>query len=398
LTPLRILLVLQDPPLPFGNAAARWYHVLLRGLVERGHRVTAFAVCDDAGQAREAAGLFPAPQFDLRLYRTPPRSGWRSKVETAARPYSYLFGPDFRRDLAAELAAGVDVLHLEQLWSGWLGLGHADRALLHIHYLFRIDLADRPAASTADRLIRIATRRAEGRLLRRFPTITTLTPRLTEEVRRISPASEVATVPLGMDLSLYPFAPEAPARPAPVVGLIGSFTWQPTYSAGVRLLSRLWPEIRRRVPEARLQVVGRRARAALDGLASGPGVAVFEDVPDAVPYFQGTDVLLYAPSRGSGMKVKVLEAFALGVPVVTTAEGVEGLPAEDRVHAGIHEDDAGLVERTVELLRDPGRRHRQRLAARRLLEAHCAPATALDALEAVYGRMRERCRRAPSPG
>ena len=46
---------------------------------------------------------------------------WR----TIRRPYSYMFGPELRRDLAAELARGFDVLHLEQLWSGWLGLGHA---------------------------------------------------------------------------------------------------------------------------------------------------------------------------------------------------------------------------------------------------------------------------------
>ena len=46
--PLRVVVVMVEPPLPFGTAAARWYYVLLRGLVERGHRVTAFAVCSNA--------------------------------------------------------------------------------------------------------------------------------------------------------------------------------------------------------------------------------------------------------------------------------------------------------------------------------------------------------------
>ena len=55
--------------------------------------------------------------------------------------------------------------------------------------------------------------------------------------------------------------------------------------------------------------------------------------------------MVYAPSRGSGMKIKILEAMAFGVPVVTTSEGVEGFPAVDGVHAGVCEDDAGLIER-----------------------------------------------------
>jgi len=383
----RIIVALTDPPLPFGDAAARWYYVLLRGLVERGHEVSAFVVCGDREQAGEVAERFPAAEYDVRMYAPPVRSGPLRKLETLRRPYSYRFSPELRRDLKAELARGVDVLHLEQLWSGWLGLEHADRAVLNIHYLFDIDFSDQPPASLSDRLRRGMTLRAERYLLRRYPTITTLTPRLSERVHELSPRSQVHTVPLGLDVSLYPFEPEEPAEHKPVVGLIGSFRWHPTYWAGVRLLTRLWPEIQRQEPKARLQIVGRRAREALGALASGPGISVAEDVPETIPYFRALDVLLYAPSRGSGMKVKVLEAFALGVPVVTTWEGIEGLPAEDGVHAGVCDDDEGLIRRTVALLRDSERRRRQRVAARALLEAHCTPGPTLDRLEAVYATL-----------
>jgi glycosyltransferase involved in cell wall biosynthesis len=84
------------------------------------------------------------------------------------------------------------------------------------------------------------------------------------------------------------------------------------------------------------------------------------------------------------MKVKVLEAFALGVPVVTTAEGVEGIPAEDGVHAGVCEDDEGLAARAVALLLDPARQNRQRAAARALVERHCGPGATLDAVERLH--------------
>ena len=57
--PLRVVVVMIEPPLPFGSAAARWYYVLLRGLVERGHRVTAFAVCSNAADVEKAGGDVP---------------------------------------------------------------------------------------------------------------------------------------------------------------------------------------------------------------------------------------------------------------------------------------------------------------------------------------------------
>jgi glycosyltransferase involved in cell wall biosynthesis len=385
--PLRIVIVLVEPPLPFGDAAARWYYVLLKGLVARGHRVTAFASCSRSEQAAEARRLFPAPEYDLRTYPVRGSSGFLGKVESFRRPFSYLFDDDFRCDLARELASGFDVLHLEQLWSGWLGLEHLAKAVLHIHYLFRIDLAGEAGPRALGGLLYPRVLASERKLLKTYPNITTLSARLTDAVTALSPWSRVETVPLGIDASLYPFDPAPMPARRPTVGLIGSFGWQPSYIAAERLLTRLWPEIARRVPEARLQVVGRRARSALSAFAETPGLEIAEDVPDAIPYFHATDVMLYAPPQGSGMKVKVLEAFALGTPVVTNAEGVEGLPAVDGVHAGIADDDAGLIERTVALLRDAEARQARRHAARRILEDHCGPGPTVNAMEVVYARV-----------
>ncbi len=73
--------------------------------------------------------------------------------------------------------------------------------------------------------------------------------------------------------------------------------------------------------------------------------------------------------------------------MVTNADGVEGIPAEDGVHAGVCEDDAGLIARTLALLNDADRQNRQRRAARQLLEDHCGPGPTLDGIEAIYERM-----------
>jgi glycosyltransferase involved in cell wall biosynthesis len=144
------------------------------------------------------------------------------------------------------------------------------------------------------------------------------------------------------------------------------------------------------VPQARLLIVGWNACAALKQSLGLPDVEIVENVPEIQAYFERINVFLYAPLRGSGMKIKVLEALAMGIPIVTTAEGVEGLVAEDGVHAGICEDDQGLIDRTVYLLKNPAIQNQQRRAGRQLLEQQCSPQVALDAIEQTYAEMTNR--------
>ncbi len=216
----------------------------------------------------------------------------------------------------------------------------------------------------------------------------TLSERLATHLRGLHPRAALFTVPLGLELSRYTFSAGEQAPHPPTVGLIGTFSWGPTLTAALALLQRMWPAIHQQVPGARLLLVGRNARSALKDYLHLPSVEVHENVPDTAPYFAATDVMLYAPEVGSGMKVKVLEALAQGTPVVTTREGVEGLPAVDGVHAGVCDDDAGLVERTVALLRDPELRRTRRLAGRQLVESTCGPVPTVDALERVYAHVR----------
>jgi len=392
--PLRILIVLNEAPLPFGHALGRWYSVLLRGLVERGHRVTVYATCADSQDTQRTRELFPSPVYDYRPYPFPERkTAWR-KLTTLRRPFSYMIHPGLPLDLRAELDRGFDILHLEGIWSGWLGEGcNPSKVVLNFHSLYDIDQAGQPPPGWRQRIDRALRRRAEHYLLKSFGTLLTLTPRLKEGVRAIAPRTPVHVVPLGLDAEQYPFIP-AESRPTqPIIGLIGSMNWYPSYSAGVRLLTRLLPAIRAKLPEVRVFIVGWHARAALRAFLSIPGVEVLENVPDTRPFFESSSLLLYAPERGSGMKVKVLEAFAYGVPVVTTSEGVEGIPAQDDIHAGICDEDAGLVERALLLLKDQSRQESQRRAARALVEQHCHPRVVLDGVQRCYEDILSRARR-----
>ena len=381
------MLVLPESPVPFGNAAARWYYVLLRELVARGHRVTCFAACSNRSEMEEARCLFPEVNYDLRLYPFPAPGGIRSKLQTARRPYSYMFSKELRRDLENELSAGFHVLHLEGLWGGWLGLAHRERALVNIHFLSSVDQANARVHGLANRARLWLACYGERRLIRAYPRLIALSQRLRDEILGIASGASVSVCPLGIEPSLYTYIPDERRTVEPVVAVIGNMTWYPTRSAAVRFLERLWPEIKRRLPSARAQLVGWGARSALAQFSAMPDVVIEENVPDTRPYFERTGVMLYAPDRGSGMKVKVLESLGFGVPVVTNFEGVEGIPAEDGVHAGVCEDNAGLIERTVSLLQNPAAQNRQRAAGRALLEAHCGPGPTVDAIERVYAGM-----------
>ncbi len=369
--------------MPFGGAAARWFCVLLKGLVEKGHQVTAFSAYGREVEMEQAMRLFPGPGYDLRCYPYSSEEGLQGKLRTLRQPYSYPFSRKLRSDLIAEVERGCDVLHLEQLWSGWTGLSHRQKSVLNIHYLFRIDLANKTRTSMRERMDFSFACQAECSLIKKYRNICTLTSRLSDEVRRINPRAAVHTVPLSLDLDNYPFDATRLLKSEPVVSLIGSFDWEPTFSAAQRL-SRLWPAIKQMVPTANLQVVGRRADLVRSLFAYDPGVTIDSDVPHILNYFEKSDLLFYPPASGSGMKVKVIEAFAMGVPVITNADGVEGMSAVDGMHAGIGETDQQLVHRAVALLMNPSKWASQRIEARRLVENELSRSSSLRRVEEMH--------------
>src|SRR5262249_2678619 len=160
----------------------------------------------------------------------------------------------------------------------WLGLRHTRKALLHIHCLYNIDWNDPSGLSLINRLRRSLLLSAETKLIRSYPNIFTLSTRLCLEFHTLLPPARLLRFPLALDLSLYPFDTTYNPAPQPMVSLIGSFYWEPTVSASLRLITRLWPKIRRLVPEAHLQIVGRHARTALAHFLGRPDISVYENV------------------------------------------------------------------------------------------------------------------------
>jgi glycosyltransferase involved in cell wall biosynthesis len=174
------------------------------------------------------------------------------------------------------------------------------------------------------------------------------------------------------------------------VGLLGSMHWPPSRSAAERLLGRNWPLVKARTPRARLLVAGWNARRHFGRWATAPDVTIEENLASPEEFFSRAAVLAYPPGRGSGMKIKVMESMAYGVPVVTTGEGVEGMEVVSGEHALVAEDDETIAAHVCALLDDRMARLRMRDAARALLEERYTAAPVMARMLDVYDTVARR--------
>ena len=385
---MRVVVVTPAVPHPFGETAARGLSVLVSGRLARGAQVRCLVAATESdariAEARQwLEGLAGAGNLEVDVFPLALRPVLLRKWRSLWRPFSETrYAHGLAAALARHEAGGYDVLHLEQLWSGWLGLDRA-RALLNVYQLEVVDWEARRPDGWAEWKALLQMRRATTRLLRGARRVRVVTPRLLACARGINPDADYAVVPFALDVSLYPLQPPTAE---PVVGLLGSMHWLPSRSAAERLIRAIWPRVKRRLPSARLLIGGWNARRYLEPLA-GPDITLVENLTHPREFFSRVAVMAYAPSRGTGMKVKVLESMAYGVPVVTTTEGAEGLAVEDGVHCTIREDDEDLAEAIVAQLSDDKTRGAVRQAARALVEARYSREPFLAQMVDLYERV-----------
>lgn len=369
---MRVVVAAAQPPFREGGAAGRTTVALLRGLAASGVQVHALAPLASPTDQLPPPGV----ATDLVPVTLPARGGIRGAVDRWRRPVQELGDTDFAARLD-EAMATADVVHLEQIETACFGPA-AIPTVLHLHYRA---LADAPLGPPWTRgfRYRLEFAAAERRAIRRFEWLMCNSSDVADAMRRNRPGVDVTVVPLPLDPADYPVA--APID-EPVAGLIGTATWAPTAAAITRLAHDVWPLVRQRLPDAELRIAGR----GTDQLNIGSlQVRVLGAVPSAVEFITGIGMLLYPPPRGSGTKVKVLEALACGVPVVTTPPGAEGIEANPGLI--VAEDSTELADAAVRLLRDPEERRERGAEGRRYVERRHAPRPAVEPLVALYRRM-----------
>ena len=144
------------------------------------------------------------------------------------------------------------------------------------------------------------------------------------------------------------------ARAAPSMAFVGSFWYEPNRIAAEMLIAEVLPRVRAALgAETRLSLVGAAPSSEMiAAAASDGGLIVTGRVPDVRPYLALADVVVVPLRHGGGTRLKILEAFAAGRPVVATAKALEGLAVRDEEHVLVREDADGIAAAVCALWHD----------------------------------------------
>jgi glycosyltransferase involved in cell wall biosynthesis len=232
-------------------------------------------------------------------------------------------------------------------------------------------------------------RRYLADLLRRFTAATVASEAERRLLREAAPGfGPVEVIPNCIHLPDYADIsawPEPGPRPEPGrLIFTGAFTYHANYDAARWFVGEVLPRVQERCPDARLTITGDHAGLPLPPT---PGVTLAGFVPDIRPAIAGAWASVVPMRLGGGTRLKILEALALGTPVIATAKGAEGLDAEPGRHLLVADDPQAFADATVALLQDAGLRSRlaengYRLVAERYDWQVVAPAL-LRLVEAV---------------
>jgi polysaccharide biosynthesis protein PslH len=399
---MRILFMTQVLPLPLdAGPKVRAYHVI-RYLTEAGHDVHLLSFVRAGDSAEHVASLkklcasvdtVPIVRSRLRDVR----DGFQSLFSNT--PFLVLRDqvPAMQQTLARTCGAtSFDALHADQLWMApYVMTAASGLTVLDQHNAVSLvprRLADHQRNPVTRTLLRQEAAKLETferDACRRFDRVVWVTD---EDRRAVVQRGEDrrgrdAVIPIATDPRAQPRVPRAqPFR----VTFLGGLHWPPNREGVSWFVDRVWPRIARAVPSAVLTVIGRGGLKGLPPPCEPRRVEVTGYLSDPQPYLAETAAFIVPLRSGAGMRVKILDAWCWGLPVVSTTIGAEGLQAVDRENLLIADAPDAFADAVVETLRNDALAVRLADAGRVTVETTYDWRTVYTAWDGVYGRPRVR--------
>jgi glycosyltransferase involved in cell wall biosynthesis len=194
----------------------------------------------------------------------------------------------------------------------------------------------------------------------------------------------VPVIPNGVDLDYFDIPPPSDNRGLEIV-FTGAMRYRPNAEGAVWFAEQILPLIQRERPDAHFSVVGADPPAAVRALADRAGVTITGTVDDVRPWLQAAQIVVVPLLSGGGTRLKLLEAFASGRPVVSTRIGAEGIDASDNRELLIADEPAAFAHAVLTLAREPDLRARLTGAARELVRARYQWSAISAQLREVHG-------------
>lgn len=399
---MQILLISRCPPYPLYRGDRLIPYHIAHELADRQAQIDLLAFYDRPADIAEvpryerlfrSVTLIREPKRSLRDYlhrmrtrsaRFPTRAGesWSPEMWNAIQKMTRQHTYD-----VAHLFGGVQVYEYRHV------VRHLPNVIVpYESFSLWMDRAVQEARGIVARLSTRAQRRVarnfERWMYEGYDRCVMLTERDAGVLRVLNPALPLVVIPNGVDVDYFTstgFEPDTPS-----LLFIGNYDYGPNLDAALRLVRDLFPRLLQRVPQARLTLVGGNVPPELQGYASDV-VTITGRVPDLRPYFE-TSLMFVSPLRlGAGIKNKVLQAMAMGVPVVATPLSCDGIPVVANRHVIMGQSDDELLSGMIRLLRDASLRHQLRQQGRALVEQHFTWSRVADRYEDLYEQViRER--------
>jgi polysaccharide biosynthesis protein PslH len=234
-------------------------------------------------------------------------------------------------------------------------------------------------------------REIERRLDERFRAAVVVSEVEADLFRQFGPKGLIHVIPNGVDLEY--FVPRAAAQTTGCV-FVGALDYKPNVEGAAWFCKQIWPELHRRHPQSRCQLVGRRPAPAVEALKAIPGVEVVGQVPDVRPYVASAQVVIAPLQIARGIQNKVLEALAMAKPVVATPQAFAGLAARAGEHLLAARTEPEWVSHIERLWNEPALCAHLGAAGREFVVAHHSWSTCLEPLAELLNLTNVR---APSP-
>ena len=398
---MRILFLTQIIPYPpdAGPRVKTWH--VLQYLIGAGHEVilASFVRPDEepyvAMLQKVCTAVYTVPMKRSRLADV----GYMLRSSITGRPF--LIERDdlpAMRELVQRLLAteAIDIIHADQLTMTQFALDVQPCTIFDAHNatwtITQRMFTDTPwFLRLLLRLETERTKRYEGMLVRAFDHTLVVIRQDRQallqgvpEAERTAVGQRIRVVPIAVDT--YKLQPVVRQPDSTNIMTLGSLHYPPN-ADGIRWFVReVFPLIQQQAPEATLTIIGKNPPADFLQLAAQQPhvVKVTGYVPDLTPYMAAAALLVVPVRAGSGMRVRLLEAFARGMPAVTTTIGLEGIEATHGREVLVADEPIDFAQTTLALLRDPEQQQFLAENGRQLAETKYDWHIALKKMDAVY--------------
>lgn len=393
---MRILFVTPSLPSRPRDGASRRMHGLIAGLA-RSHTVSVLAFVQPGEDQTAAISASRDVCVEVVTVENDRYglSGRRKRVlqmRSLATPRSFehlvYYRPALQTALDGMLArTRYDIVNVEFCWMAYPSFPTAARLVLDEHNI-EYDILRRTARSetqTARKLYNVVDyrklRREERAIWRKFDACCLTSERDERLLRRDLPSTRTAIVPNGADTSF--FRPQA-APPEPMtIAFFGQISYYPNTDGLLFFLREVMPRLKQTHPRVTLLIIGMSPPEVISAY-EGDDVIVTGVVDDIRPYLERASVII-APLRiGGGTRLKILEAMAMGKPVVSTRIGAEGIDVTDGQDILLADSAGEFAARVRQVLDDPVLARQLGGAARRLIEQRYDWQASVQRVEQLY--------------